>query len=337
MAKTIKFNLILDEKPIRNIKGLQENFCIDDVLEFYNNGLLQKWLKVRGFDKELKKVESIKDEKSIIIQLIKIFDIEKSEKEIKEASYSLDFWEERKIELEEWNKKDCKVKGIIADYHNGYDVLKGKIIENKEDMPFMKSATKEIVDKYLEIFKIDYEYFFQQFKDDVPCIIYAILMNKNVRELFLENSQIYTELDKFIEDNEKLYSSFSIFNQNKDENKNTIETPTISSIGNLFKDLNADTIEHGTASTLTSEIQEEIQNKIKLHKFEGETDGYWKNLETADKKIMLLSIPAGTFITTPDNPKDELSVEDVNGKFLIMNGLLYKSNVTNKSIIYMEV
>ncbi len=40
MAKVIKFNLICDDKPIRNIEDLQENFCIEDVLKYYQNGLL---------------------------------------------------------------------------------------------------------------------------------------------------------------------------------------------------------------------------------------------------------------------------------------------------------
>ncbi len=44
MAKTIKFNLLLDNKPIRTIEELQENFCIDDVLELYENGILQRCL-----------------------------------------------------------------------------------------------------------------------------------------------------------------------------------------------------------------------------------------------------------------------------------------------------
>ena len=130
------------------------------------------------------KVEAIPEKKSAIIELIKIFEIEKSEKEIKEAVYSLEFWEERKTELEKWNKKDVKVKEIIVDYHNGYGALKAKILENKEDMPFMKSAAKEIFNKYYEIFKIDQWYFFNSFEDDVPLVIYAVLMNKKLRNLF---------------------------------------------------------------------------------------------------------------------------------------------------------
>lgn len=46
MAKTIKFNLICDGHPIRTLEDLRENFSIEDVLEYYGNGLLEKWLRV---------------------------------------------------------------------------------------------------------------------------------------------------------------------------------------------------------------------------------------------------------------------------------------------------
>ena len=55
MAKTIKFNLICDNTPVRTIEDLQNNFSIEDVLDYYRNGLLCRWLKVRGYEKELKK------------------------------------------------------------------------------------------------------------------------------------------------------------------------------------------------------------------------------------------------------------------------------------------
>ncbi len=155
MPKTIKFNLILDGKPVRDIEGLQNNFCIDDMLAVYENGLLERWLKVRGFDDYSKKINKIKKDDGIIKQLIKIFDIEESEKEIMKGIYSLSFWNERKVEIEEWLKKDNAVKQIVADYHNGYNVLKQQIIKHKFDMPFLKQSAKEICDEYLEIFKID--------------------------------------------------------------------------------------------------------------------------------------------------------------------------------------
>ena len=37
MAKTIKFNLICDNTPVRTIEDLQNNFSIEDVLDYPGN------------------------------------------------------------------------------------------------------------------------------------------------------------------------------------------------------------------------------------------------------------------------------------------------------------
>ena len=42
MAKTIKFNLICDGNPVRNLEDLQNNFSIEDVLNYYSNKLYYK-------------------------------------------------------------------------------------------------------------------------------------------------------------------------------------------------------------------------------------------------------------------------------------------------------
>ncbi len=80
MAKTIKFNLICDNKPIRTIEDLQNNFSIEDVLEYYDNRLLHRWLEVRGYEEELEKVRAITtdspdDPIEVAKQLIKIFNV----------------------------------------------------------------------------------------------------------------------------------------------------------------------------------------------------------------------------------------------------------------------
>lgn len=311
MAKTIKFNLMIDEQPVRDIKGLQENFCIDDILDLYQNRLLQKWLDVRGFDEYLKKVEAIKEDESTIVQLIEIFDIKKTEKDIKEDIYSLEFWEERKIELAEWHKKDLEIKNIIADYHNGYDVLMIKIQENRDDMPFLKAATKEIFDKYLDIFKIDYPFFFEKFNENNPLIIYAILMNKSLRNIFLKDEVIKSAL---ILMNNRFIAGWDSLNN------------ISSDIGSSDEGINGYGIDLINNESLT-----------KISTFKGETSGYWKDLEVSGTEVMILSAPDGTFIRNADKPKEEISVKEAQGYFLILNGLLYKSNENNKSIIYMEV
>lgn len=318
MAKTIKFNLILDEQPIRDIKGLQENFCIDDILDFYKNRLLQKWLKVRGFDEYLKKIESIKKDESITIQLIKIFNIEKSEKEIKEAVYSLMFWDERKQKLEKWNKKDIKIKEVIANYHNGYDDLMAQIIKNKEDMPFLKTATKEIFDNYLEVFKLDYRSFFHKFQEDGQLMIYAVLMNNNLRDFFLEDKSL-----KKILQLKYALNGASTHLESGSGSASWLEMMAVMFDGDN-EDHNADDLKR-------------LRDKTNICMFKGETDGYWKDLETKKTKVMVLSIPDDSLIRNAAKLKEEISAEEVNGNFLMLDGLAYKSNSDCESIVYMEV
>ena len=93
-----------------------------------------------------------------------------------------------------------------------------------------------------------------------------------------------------------------------------------------------------------NDIKEKQQKALVLAKeitglieFKGITDAYWKDLETSDVKVMILSIPANTFVRSANDLKQELSAEDVNGNFLILDGLAYKSNISTKSIVYMKV
>ena len=225
MAKTIKFNLLLDNNPVRDIKSLQNNFCINDILEVYENGLLQKWLKVRGFDECLKKVENIKKESSVIVELIKIFDIQKDDKEIKDSIYSLEFQENRKKSLENFDTKNDDLKNRIEKYHKEYEELIEAIIEHKENMAFLKVASKEISDKYLKLFELDYKDSYELYKGKSPFMIYAILMNDKLSFLFMKNNIIKGDLYKnFILNtqpkvNNLFYDNFEIFKK-LEENEN---------------------------------------------------------------------------------------------------------------------
>ena len=110
MAKTIKFNLICDQKPIRTIEDLQNNFSIEDVLTYYRNGLLTRWLEVRGYTEELEKVNTIPemDSLGIIKSLIKIFNITADDNEVKQGIYILEYLNESKELLECYRQENFK-------------------------------------------------------------------------------------------------------------------------------------------------------------------------------------------------------------------------------------
>lgn len=227
MAKTIKFNLILDNKPVRTIEDLRENFSIEDILELYNNGLLQRWLDVRGYSELLEKVNSIKADRNIeqIHQLINIFDIECDDAKIKEGIAILDYIVESKCLLEEYDKLNYKAKSVIDDYHSGYDSIINDIIENKDNMPKIKASIKEIEENYMGLFNFNYKDLYNNLVDNAPLAIFAILMNTKMRSYFISSDYssgntnlIYNKIKEFVKNKtvlkEKLGKELRVFKGN---------------------------------------------------------------------------------------------------------------------------
>lgn len=111
-------------------------------------------------------------------------------------------------------------------------------------------------------------------------------------------------------------------------------------LARLNTNLDPETIEklkNNKEGKLTLDEKKEIKDIVGLVTFQGKTDSYWKDLEIVGTKIMVISIPSGTFIRCGKNLKEELSSENVNGKFLILDGLQYKSNDEYNPIVYMKV
>lgn len=210
-------------------------------------------------------------------------------------------------------------------------------------------------DNYIKLFELDYHKSYYFFKEQAPLFIYTILMNDKLKELLLKENLIKKDLiDNFVLDtatkiNDFLYKFFDIFKElenNKEINPNKIsesnEKLIQQHLGSLFGILGnqinykkqlLDKSERG----LNEELLTQIKEYINIVEFQGVTDNYWKDLETVDTKVMIISIPKGTYITNPNNTKEELSSDDVKGNFLIIDGLVYKSNVTNLPIVYMKV
>jgi len=166
MKNSLKFNLYLpsENKKIRNIDDLKNNFNIDDILELYKSKILQRWIGSRLEEDDYYKIKKIIDEldsnledKKLMLKLYKIFIPNDPEDIIKKTIE--DIFESRrvaklKLELikaanEDFNKKK---QGIINEYLN----LICKLIEKggsefKETMDTLKI----INDDWSEFFKLN--------------------------------------------------------------------------------------------------------------------------------------------------------------------------------------
>lgn len=158
MAKTIKFNLICDEKPIRTIEDLQNNFSIEDVLTYYNNHLLHRWLRVRGYDQELEAVSSITSTQplDIIKELIRTFDIVADDEMIEDSIYMLNYLDERKKLCASYEKEKYDTDKIIKEYECGYRHLVEEICNDPTNAALIKASIAEITSNYAWILKLNH-------------------------------------------------------------------------------------------------------------------------------------------------------------------------------------
>lgn len=193
MAKTIKFNLIMDGKyPVRNIEGLQEHFCIEDVLRYYANGILQRWLANRGYEKELEQVNKIdpaEDHLKVMRKLIKIFQIEADKKKVEYALMVFRDMEERIARESEQAKNSFERNRVIKDYHDGFKALLEHMLENKDDMNALKADARKMEDEYLDLFLLNPRYVFNTF-DSIQAYkaVYAMLTREKLNKVIVENN-----------------------------------------------------------------------------------------------------------------------------------------------------
>lgn len=305
MAKTIKFNLICDDKPVRTIEDLQNNFSIEDVLAYYDNKLLHKWLAVRGYTKELNAVNEISetDQLSIIKKLISIFDVLTDEHKVEESIYMLKYLEERKELCAIYDKENYKTAAVIDDYETGYRQLVEGILQNPEDVAKIKASIETMVNDYKWIFELNHREFFWKLVGRSTLAVMCLLMNKGSRDYFVPVSE-------------------------KDENDvEHLDTESNADKNDMYKEI----CELIKASEYATELGENLST------FAGITDGYWKDLEPKGKKYMIISMGAGDYVRSAGVQGGDLSKSDVTNKFVIVDGIDYKSNSATRQLLYMEV
>ena len=74
-----------------------------------------------------------------------------------------------------------------------------------------------------------------------------------------------------------------------------------------------------------------------LYVYAGVTDGYWKDLETKGKKYMIISMESGDYVRSAGLQGGDLASADIENKFVIVDGIDYKSNSSSRQLLYMEV
>ena len=375
MAKTIKFYMICDDHPVRTIDDLREHFGMEDVLDYYKRGILQRWLKVRGYEAELEAVNQIdsKDDSEALTKLIQIFDVEKDPAEIAEFIGILKYNEDKAKAAEEKKKEEEKNKAEEhkrnKDEKNANDSdgdtkrylrLVNTILDNSTNKDVIKSAVKEIAEKYRHVFEQDYVNLFYLLYECAPMAIFVMLSFGVMREKYLSDDARRSL--KLPENTLGIDSSILLskkLQEAKDKrSNNTYLGPVADGMANLVGILSKSTQRslldmHLTGfndlrnkrtpfKTLLNEITK--VNRLKdiltkdLKEFSENTSFKWRTLEPKEEKCMVLKIAVGDHVC-PSGQRDAnkiLNASDCNDKFILLDGIDIRSR-SYASTYYMEV
>lgn len=188
MAKTIKFNLILDGASVRDLDGLCENFSIEDMLKYFYNGLLLRWLSVRGYEKQFAAVKAIKssDKKAVVTELVKIFEVVNlNAADIEKAVSIITYLEEEKELNTIYAENNFAKRQIIDDYHSGYLALVEHMEENEDNMAILKADALQMEKEYLGLFELDNGKLFYRLLEIAPKAIFAILTRDALKKFWI--------------------------------------------------------------------------------------------------------------------------------------------------------
>ncbi len=192
MAKVLKFGLMLDDCNVRSLEGVQEHFVIEDVLKYFEDGTLSRWLRVWGYKEQLAAVEAIDkalDKKDIVLQLANIFGIEDIDAADIEKALSVFSYLDKKQKFQVTVQENALFKKqAVEEYLAGYEALiedmMGKTFEDCSVDAF-KEDVQKLEQDYLPIVKLSLsELYFRLEEGPAATAILAISKSNALKELF---------------------------------------------------------------------------------------------------------------------------------------------------------
>lgn len=359
--KPIKFNLQVDGKIIRSIDELKSNFNIDDVYDLFNKRILQKWLRLQN---ELTIAEALdqvtmENPKFAIETILTLFgyDAKEMQTEIYAHLYSQAYRKEVASSILE-HKSHSE---IIAKHHKNYLFLKQalhhfKVLHNFHEVQGFNNLTARYEDEMLTSKFVEevqrmakYSLDVNQNRFDSPMYdqskIHSYTSAQWIEEPINSIEHSYSAIQATIKEIKTNYLELlkldlsTFFYEFFEENPIVIMTclthPEIRTLISDHPKMQAD------LEKLFEEIEgsENIVHLLPYCKYyEGDTEGMWKYLGDPEKRYLVLYIsPGQSRVGEQLNLKEEYNYLQVNGKFLILNGLTFKSASDEQSIVYLEV
>lgn len=221
MTKQIKFHLQINEKFIRNVEELRENFVLQEVYELYKSKILSRWLSVWGEEDLVSKLNSIEseDKYETMRKLVETFNADCTEFDIQSSSLIIKYFDDQMSMLKDFHSSNNYFKSqILERYHHKYNERKCDVFEKSTNLSALKTIATDICCNYFELFKLDKDNFISEIIQSAPSALLAMLCvecgDNKLRELCFSTTHVrdyYNNLIAEVSPNIDLSSQLTIF------------------------------------------------------------------------------------------------------------------------------
>ena len=306
MAKKIKFNLKFGETSIRTLSDLRENFSPDDVLDFFENGVLYKFLERRDYQEEAEKIKKLAagqsrgDLEASLRGILDILGLSAEKDALEEYLEARRFRLERERRLAAYIDDVSKEQKVIIEYFDGYEETVKGLIENRDDLGKIRAHTKELLDHYKLILGIDHS---------------ALL------ERLTKTKALYPVLHML---------SHDFFRNCWGVDFNFVEGEEVVRFmawEGFINSINSVTSRQSGGTSIPWLIKAD-NKKFSQH---------WEDIEVRGKKYMILHAPPQAKIREPNDVKNEFTANEIISKFKTFDGIQFRCQAKSNPLIYVEV
>lgn len=345
MCKKIKFNLELDGKKVRDIKDIKDNFNISDMLFYFEQGILERWLDLRSDNTE--RIEKLK--------VLKNLDIENDNEKIKIIKELANIFENDEHddddEIRKRLKRNHSIKANITsipnqeqrpleEYCTKYKNLINEILKfsnNKETKEIaLNISSKSILGSYAPFVPSGILKLISGIQQKIVLRnVNLEVLKQNIHELEQYKELLKIDLSGVFKEliNKQIIAIFYL-----------LANTTLREI--ILKDeIIKKEIKDNYSLHTNNIIFEEYNNLIKERPFK--TVKVQKNkpanldFKHNNKNVMIINVPLGINNIAGIVPKGKRStynLQDINGNYIIFEDVQFKSeSINDLEVTYMEI
>jgi len=363
--KPIKFNLVLSGRIVRSIEELKGDFNLDDVYDLYQKRILQKWLEIHEEHGVLEKLDAmdVTDTRSELRGILSAFGYHENVMDVELSSHIY-----KKIHEEEvgaFISNNRMYDEMIEGYHVSYEFLKKRLHELIV-IPIMPARLSESDDTSADVeiksvndtqipkggllaqILMSHEKNYQEILQKRESKPDAVLVKKEVQdpeeltEMLKQASKTYGEIKAIVHELVKRHHELLRLDVENFFKEYLAENPIVIMVCLMNVKARELMMKHPKIRPMLVKASQDSAVLKALSPYtktyEGDTDGMWKYLGDVKKSYLVLKVSEGAVkVGEQLDLKAELTHTDLNGEYLLLDGLTFKSSSKDQSILYMEV